>query len=64
MAGRKICQSADLKFGETSSDLLTEFLININERNKVNLDGLSKCSGSFKDKRLVGKNTSTSINER
>nr|XP_040032472.1 cyclin N-terminal domain-containing protein 1 [Gasterosteus aculeatus aculeatus] len=42
-----------LKFGEASSDLLTAFLVNLNNKNKDNLNSLSKCSGEFKDKRLM-----------
>ncbi|XP_051273221.1 cyclin N-terminal domain-containing protein 1 [Dicentrarchus labrax] len=45
--------SRSFKFREASFDLLTDFLINLNKRNKDNLNDLSKCSGSFKDKRLV-----------
>ncbi|XP_070708337.1 cyclin N-terminal domain-containing protein 1 [Pempheris klunzingeri] len=41
------------KFREASFDLLTDFLINLNQRNKDNLKSLSKCCGSFKDKRVL-----------
>ncbi|CAK6956861.1 cyclin N-terminal domain-containing protein 1 [Scomber scombrus] len=47
------CQSVHLKFGEASYDLLTDFLFNLNKRNKENLDSLSQCSGDFKEKRLM-----------
>lgn len=43
------------KFREASGDLLSDFLINLNERNKDNLNNLSTCNGVFKDKRVVGK---------
>uniref|UniRef100_A0A3B5AQN0 Cyclin N-terminal domain containing 1 n=1 Tax=Stegastes partitus TaxID=144197 RepID=A0A3B5AQN0_9TELE len=43
-----------LKFRQASSQLLTDFLINFNKRNKDNLNSLSKYSGSFKRKRLIG----------
>ncbi|XP_054454992.1 cyclin N-terminal domain-containing protein 1 [Anoplopoma fimbria] len=46
-------QSLKLKFGEASFDFLTDFLVNLNKRNKENLNSLSKCSGEFKDKRLM-----------
>ncbi|XP_008285753.1 cyclin N-terminal domain-containing protein 1 [Stegastes partitus] len=42
-----------LKFRQASSQLLTDFLINFNKRNKDNLNSLSKYSGSFKRKRLI-----------
>ncbi|KAM4715194.1 cyclin N-terminal domain-containing protein 1 [Anableps anableps] len=42
-----------LKFGETPSDLLNDLLIDLNKINKDNLDTLPKCSGSFKQKRIV-----------
>ena len=48
-------QSAHLKFGEASYELLTDFLFNLNKRNKENLDSLSQCSGDFKEKRLMGE---------
>ncbi|XP_058476575.1 cyclin N-terminal domain-containing protein 1 [Solea solea] len=41
------------KFREASGDLLMDFLINLNKRNKENLSSLSKCNGVFKDKRVV-----------
>ncbi|XP_044035887.1 cyclin N-terminal domain-containing protein 1 [Siniperca chuatsi] len=56
MAKRLFCspsQSISFKFREASFDLLTDFLINLNKRNKDNLNSLSKCSGNFKDKRLI-----------
>nr|XP_020472195.1 cyclin N-terminal domain-containing protein 1 [Monopterus albus] len=43
----------NVKFGEASSDLLTGFLVNVNKRNKDKLNSLAKCSGSFRDKRLM-----------
>ncbi|XP_056222233.1 cyclin N-terminal domain-containing protein 1 isoform X1 [Seriola aureovittata] len=54
MANRSFCSpNHSFKFGEVSFDLLTDFLVNLNKRNKDNLNHLSKCSGTFKDKRLV-----------
>ncbi|XP_070847198.1 cyclin N-terminal domain-containing protein 1 [Chaetodon trifascialis] len=46
-------KSISFRFGEASFDLLTDFLINLNKRNKDNLNGLSKCTGNFKDKKLM-----------
>ncbi|XP_073346485.1 cyclin N-terminal domain-containing protein 1 [Pagrus major] len=46
-------QSVRLKFREAPFDLLTDFLINLNKRNKDNLHSLSQCSGDFRDKRLM-----------
>uniref|UniRef100_A0A8C9WT31 Cyclin N-terminal domain containing 1 n=1 Tax=Sander lucioperca TaxID=283035 RepID=A0A8C9WT31_SANLU len=45
--------SVSFKFREASFDLLTDCLVNLNKRNKDNLNSLSKCSGNFKDKRLM-----------
>ncbi|RVE59950.1 hypothetical protein OJAV_G00192780 [Oryzias javanicus] len=42
-----------LKFGQASFDLLSDFLINLNQKNKDNIGSLSKCCGSFKQKRLL-----------
>ncbi|KAL0983795.1 hypothetical protein UPYG_G00132900 [Umbra pygmaea] len=42
-----------LKFGVASFDILSDFLIHLNIRNKDKLSNLSKYSGSFKDKRLI-----------
>ncbi|XP_071379079.1 cyclin N-terminal domain-containing protein 1 [Centroberyx affinis] len=46
-------QSTSFKFREASFELLSDFLINLNKRNKDKLNGLSKCSGDFKDKKLI-----------
>ncbi|XP_049419160.1 cyclin N-terminal domain-containing protein 1 [Epinephelus fuscoguttatus] len=46
-------ENTSFKFREISFDLLTDFLVNLNKRNKDNLNSLSKCSGSFKDRRLT-----------
>ncbi|XP_015243500.1 PREDICTED: cyclin N-terminal domain-containing protein 1 [Cyprinodon variegatus] len=46
-------QAASFKFRETSSDLLNDFLVDLNQVNKDNLDDLTKYSGSFKRKRFV-----------
>ncbi|XP_047464079.1 cyclin N-terminal domain-containing protein 1 [Mugil cephalus] len=57
MAKRILCPpiraDVNLKFRQAPVDLLTDFLINLNKINKDNLQGLSKCSGDFKHKRLV-----------
>ncbi|XP_070783769.1 cyclin N-terminal domain-containing protein 1 [Enoplosus armatus] len=56
MAKRFFCspsKSISFKFREASFDLLTDFLVNLNKRNKDNLHSVSKCSGHFKDKRVV-----------
>ncbi|XP_028989512.1 cyclin N-terminal domain-containing protein 1 isoform X2 [Betta splendens] len=54
MAKRLLCTpTLTLRFREASFDLLTDFLININERNKENIKYLSKCSGNLKDTRLI-----------
>ncbi|XP_019719672.1 cyclin N-terminal domain-containing protein 1 [Hippocampus comes] len=41
-----------LRFRQASVEMLTDFLTNLNERNKDNLRSLSTCGGGFKDKRL------------
>ncbi|XP_046888702.1 cyclin N-terminal domain-containing protein 1 isoform X2 [Hypomesus transpacificus] len=41
-----------LKFGE-AFEILPDFLINLNNRNKEKLNNLSQYSGDFKDKRLI-----------
>ncbi|XP_077406507.1 cyclin N-terminal domain-containing protein 1 [Vanacampus margaritifer] len=41
-----------VRFRQASVDMLTDFLTNLNERNKDNLRSLSTCSGGFKDKQL------------
>ncbi|KAK5851141.1 hypothetical protein PBY51_001957 [Eleginops maclovinus] len=56
MAKHFLCspsQSIHVKFRESSFDLLTDFLVNLNKRNKDNINSLSKCSRNFKDKRLM-----------
>ncbi|XP_038152976.1 cyclin N-terminal domain-containing protein 1 [Cyprinodon tularosa] len=45
-------QAASFKFRETS-DLLNDFLVDLNQMNKDNLDDLTKYSGIFKRKRFV-----------
>ncbi|XP_033963096.1 cyclin N-terminal domain-containing protein 1 isoform X2 [Pseudochaenichthys georgianus] len=46
-------QSKNVKFREASFDLLTDFLVNLNKRNKDNINSVSTCSGNFKDRRLM-----------
>ncbi|KAF7204017.1 cyclin N-terminal domain-containing protein 1 [Nothobranchius furzeri] len=58
MAKRLICppgqrQDEGLKFRTTSFDLLDDVLVNFNKSNKDYLNSLPKCSGIFKQKRLV-----------
>lgn len=48
-------QRMSFKFREVSFELLTDFLVNLNTRNKDHLSGLSKGSGEFKEKRLMGR---------
>lgn len=48
-------ESLNVKFGEASYELLTDFLTNINKMNKEKLACLSKCCGHFRDKRLTGE---------
>lgn len=48
-------QQNNLKFGEATFDILSDFLTNINNKNKLNLESLSANSGDFKKQRLVGK---------
>ncbi|XP_030611746.1 cyclin N-terminal domain-containing protein 1 [Archocentrus centrarchus] len=45
--------AAGVKFREASSDILTDFLVNLNKRNKDNLRSLTNYSGNFKNKRAV-----------
>lgn len=45
----------DVRFGEASHDLLTDFLTHLNTQNKEKLDTLPDCCGSFKDRRLMGE---------
>ncbi|KAM6897622.1 cyclin N-terminal domain-containing protein 1 [Xenentodon cancila] len=40
-------------FRQASFDLLNDFLVNLNKKNKENLNSLPKCPGSFKQKRVV-----------
>ncbi|KAF7666206.1 hypothetical protein LDENG_00115880 [Lucifuga dentata] len=46
-------RSKTVKFREASFDILSDFLVNLNKRNKYKLNNLSKCSGQFKDTRLI-----------
>lgn len=58
MARKLFCsydETLNVKFGEASYELLTDFLTNINKMNKEKLDSLSKCCGNFKNKRLTGE---------
>lgn len=52
---RRPSESVRLKFREASYELLCDFLANLNQKNKDNLNRLSPCSGKFRDKRLMGK---------
>ncbi|KAM9837897.1 cyclin N-terminal domain-containing protein 1 [Aulostomus maculatus] len=42
-----------MKYCEFSVDLLTDFLVNLNERNKENISNSSKCRGHVVDKKLT-----------
>ncbi|KAM9425813.1 cyclin N-terminal domain-containing protein 1 [Pholidichthys leucotaenia] len=46
-------KSPSVKFRQGSFQLITDFLINLNQKNKDNLRSLSKCCGAFKHSRVV-----------
>ncbi|XP_040922693.1 cyclin N-terminal domain-containing protein 1 [Toxotes jaculatrix] len=46
-------QSINLKFREAPIDLLTDILVNLDNKNTEHLSNLSKCTGNFKDKRVI-----------
>ncbi|XP_068438744.1 cyclin N-terminal domain-containing protein 1 isoform X2 [Clinocottus analis] len=46
-------QRLSFKFREVSVELLTDFLVNLDIRNKDHLSSLPKCNGEFKEKRLM-----------
>nr|XP_061807207.1 cyclin N-terminal domain-containing protein 1-like [Nerophis lumbriciformis] len=52
MARENLAKSQSLQFRETSVEMLTDFLTDLNERNRDNLQNLPICSGAFKDRRL------------
>lgn len=60
----KCSPSHSLKFREASYDLLSDFLSNLNEKNKLRLCSLSKLSGNFKDKKLMGEYVAYLIQQR
>ncbi|XP_027019113.2 cyclin N-terminal domain-containing protein 1 [Tachysurus fulvidraco] len=45
--------TSNLKFGEASVELLSDFLCTLNNQNKSNLDKVSSVCGTFKDRRVV-----------
>ncbi|XP_012776088.1 cyclin N-terminal domain-containing protein 1 isoform X2 [Maylandia zebra] len=45
--------AAGVKFGKASFDLLTDFLVNLDKRNKDNLPSSTKYCGNFKNKRVI-----------
>ncbi|XP_005725935.1 cyclin N-terminal domain-containing protein 1 isoform X2 [Pundamilia nyererei] len=45
--------AAGVKFGEASFDLLTDFLVNLDKRNKDNLLSSTKYCGNLKNKRVI-----------
>uniref|UniRef100_A0A3Q4GFY1 Cyclin N-terminal domain containing 1 n=1 Tax=Neolamprologus brichardi TaxID=32507 RepID=A0A3Q4GFY1_NEOBR len=47
--------TAGVKFGEASFDLLTDFLVNLDKRNKDDLPSSTKYCGNFKNKRVIGE---------
>ncbi|KAM3592211.1 uncharacterized protein V6R79_014800 [Siganus canaliculatus] len=56
MAKQLFCptnRSIGLMFREVSYELLTDFLVNLNQSNKDNLNSLSKCCGTFKNTRVM-----------
>lgn len=65
MAKKYLCSSSDsLKFREASYDLLSDFLTNLNETNKLKLDSLANYGGNFKDKRLTGEYVTYLLQQR
>ncbi|XP_075896673.1 cyclin N-terminal domain-containing protein 1 isoform X2 [Nelusetta ayraudi] len=46
-------EPVNVRFGEASRDLLTDFLTHLNTQNKEKLHTLPACCGSFKDRRLM-----------
>ncbi|KAJ7984876.1 hypothetical protein DPEC_G00359320 [Dallia pectoralis] len=46
-------QRNNLTCVQASSEILSDFLLHVNDRNKDNLSNLSKDTGAFKDKRLI-----------
>ncbi|KAG7266879.1 hypothetical protein CRUP_013855 [Coryphaenoides rupestris] len=58
MAKRFLCSPAArsrrrLQFGAASFDVLSDVLINLNNRNKDKLNNLAVCSGYFKDQKVI-----------
>lgn len=45
----------NIRFGEASFELLSDFLSTINDQNKSNLENVSGVCGNFKDRRVVGE---------
>ncbi|GAA6091857.1 cyclin N-terminal domain-containing protein 1 [Tachysurus ichikawai] len=45
--------TSNLKFGEASVEILSDFLCTLNNQNKSNLDKVSSVCGTFKDRRVV-----------
>ncbi|XP_031416552.1 cyclin N-terminal domain-containing protein 1 [Clupea harengus] len=43
----------NLKFGEATFDVLSDFLTSINNKNKLNLENLSDNCGNFKNRKVV-----------
>lgn len=65
MAKKYLCSpSHSLKFREASYELLSDFLTDLNETNKLKLGSLSKFSGIFKDKRLMGEYVTYLLQQR
>ncbi|XP_077482612.1 cyclin N-terminal domain-containing protein 1 isoform X2 [Stigmatopora argus] len=52
MAKENLAKHHSLVFRKASVEMLTDFLANLNEKNKDNLHSLPICSGAFKDRRL------------
>ncbi|XP_061520012.1 cyclin N-terminal domain-containing protein 1 [Phycodurus eques] len=50
MARENQASPQSLKFRQASVEMMTDFLTNLNEKNKDNLRSLSTCSGVFKEK--------------
>lgn len=53
-----VSRQRTVRFGETSFELLSDFLSNINNQNKSNLENVSSVSGSFKARSVAGESNS------
>lgn len=51
----------NIRFGEASFELLSDFLSTLSNQNKTSLENVSSVCGNFKDRRVVGGLNSTSL---